>query len=69
MAMETDQKEDKVAIYQRRWHYYAYFGGEHHLDVPLEMSEVEVRKLLDEQHYGGNWNQKSLKRGKKYKKR
>lgn len=58
-----------MTTYLRRWHYIAYFLGHMHIDLPLEMTEIEVAALLEERHYGGNWKRDSLRKGEKVKER
>lgn len=51
----------------RRWHFHAYFLGDAYESFPLDFTEEDVRKVLDEKYYGGNWKSDSLRRGSKYK--
>jgi len=52
----------------QRWHFIAYFEmGESYIHTEVGTTEEEVRALLDEKYYGGNWKRDSLRKGKKYK--
>lgn len=53
--------------YLRRWSYEMYFNGKHSIDVPLDMTEAEVRIKIDNLQQKDNWKKDTLKREGKVK--
>jgi len=44
-----------------------YFNGKHSIDVPLDMTEAEVRIKIDNLQQKDNWKKDTLKREGKVK--
>lgn len=49
------------------WKYERFFWGDIEEPLPIEMTEEQVRRYLDNAHFGGNWSPESLRKGPKKK--